>query len=583
MRQNTNANLTKVFLGNKMKNISYKVFNQLLLMGISITPQAFAEQTSEEAEELERISVIASKNNRLSISTKKLLTLPGTANDPLKALEALPGVVLAAPSSGGPIAAPAIRGSSSSDNLYMTDGIPVGYVFHNDGLSTYNPLLIDSFSLSSGAWGSQYDNATGGVILTQLREPSLTTPSANLELSLVRSGFLIESPLGEDMAGYLSFRESLVHTYVDNFIEDEDFSFKTPPRNRDYQSKFLWEYDDNNTLVFSATGAKDYIEIAFDADSRDVDKNPDLASGETRQEYYHSQALTWTNTNWDSVDFNITLSHLQKNQQEAEGEVFKWDADIDEWRISVNANTVVSGADLNIGGYFQIADIDFASSGRLLPCNIDFEMCPPSYFSSTYDEVGSLNVDTYLLHANVNKHLTESISLVAGISLVGNQFSDETYLEPRLQLNMPINDNHQIRLSYGKHHQWVDNYRFLMDTWGNPDLQAMEADHIVLGWDYRYSNDVQIRTELYYKTMKNMIVANPAAQITGPNQAINDDVTTFLNNGEGSSFGAELLISKTFSDDWFGWFSLAWSDTERENTLTSEKFNYQFDCQLSLT
>nr|MDC2854737.1 hypothetical protein [Ningiella sp. W23] len=47
-----------------------------------------------------------------------------------------------------------------------------------------------------------------------------------------------------------------MHTYVDNFIEDEDFSFSVPPRNRDYQAKLIWDIDNNNVLRATASGAK---------------------------------------------------------------------------------------------------------------------------------------------------------------------------------------------------------------------------------------------------------------------------------------------------------------------------------------
>ena len=136
-----------------------------------------------------------------------------------------------------------------------------------------------------------------------------------------------------------------MHTYVDNFIEDEDFSFAVPPRNRDYQAKLIWDLDDNNVIRATASGAKDYIEIAFDADGRDIGKNPDLASGERYQTYFHSQAISWQNFNGD-FETTTSLNLLTQNQQEREGDVFRWDADIT--KVILKADSPVSYTHLTL-------------------------------------------------------------------------------------------------------------------------------------------------------------------------------------------------------------------------------------------
>ena len=67
--------------------------------------------------------------------------------------------------------APAVRGSSPDDMFYRSDEVPVGNVFHLDGYSTFNPNLIQSFELKTGAWQSEFSDANGGVIDVRLREP----------------------------------------------------------------------------------------------------------------------------------------------------------------------------------------------------------------------------------------------------------------------------------------------------------------------------------------------------------------------------------------------------------------------------
>ncbi len=540
-----------------------------------LTTCSFANDTVSE-QSVERITVLATNSNGIKINTNSLIKLPGTINDPIQSLEALPGVVLATSNSGGPIGEPAIRGSSSKDNLYITDGLEMGYIFHNDGLSVYNPLLIESFELNAAAWSPKYTNANGGVIVTQLRDPDADRATKVLDLSIARSGFLVETGVTEDTALYISFRESLVHTYIDNFIEDEEFSFKNAPRNRDYQSKLLWQVDNNNSLRFSAHGAKDYVEIEYDEDGRDISKNPDLASGESREVYYHSQAMSWL-TEQDDWEANTSVNLLTMNQQEQEGDIFSWDAKIN--KIIVKNHTEYFANDYTLSAGFQFTDtkVDYRYSGRALPCNTEFEMCPVSYFSPTFYDKDTLKQQEYSLYGNISGDINSSVSFNVGVAAIGNNLNDENHVEPRANIAWQIDEGNRVTLSYGLHHTWIKDYRLLTQVLGNDELKASESSHYLLSLDSNIANDWQLRTEFYYKNLDNLVVANPNAQITKPGQYIPSNETNYLNAASGKAYGAEVLINKSFSNNWLGWASLAYSKTERENSATGESFNSEFD------
>lgn len=550
--------------------------NKLIPLSIAL----FASNNSvfandEKDSEIESITVVAAKPNGIQISSNKLLTLPGTGNDPLKGLEALPGVVLATPNTGGPVAEPAIRGSSTNDNLYLTDGLEMGYVFHNDGISIYNPLLIESFELKTGAWSSQYTNANGGVILTRLRDPDSENPSQVLDLSFFRSGLLYEQSLSENSAFYISFRESLVHTYVDNFIEDEDFSFAVPPRNRDYQAKLIWDIDPDNVLRFSASGAKDYIEIEFDQDGRDIAKNPDLVSGERYQTYFHSQAINWQHFN-GSFESNTSINFLTQNQQEREGNIFRWDADIQKIIVQNDSIYQADSMDVLMGVKFKQTEVDYVSSGRLLPCNTDFEICPPSYFSPTFSDSGKLTIRDYNLYTTVTGAFNETSDYQIGAAVVGNDLNSELYFEPRVRLGYKLTDNQTLSASFGIHHTFTDNYQYLTPQYGEPDLEASKSNHAVLSLSSTLLNGVEMKTEVFYKTFDNLIIADPAAQKVAPVQH-NLSAKRFDDVASGKAYGIELLVNKQLSDNWYGWASIAYSKTERENPLTNKNFNSEFD------
>lgn len=551
---------------------------------VSTTVSAADENNNLTMTALEEIEIIGRQTQGLEILTKKLTSLPGTANDPLKAIESLPGIIMTPSPTGGPIAEPAIRGSSPKDNRYSTSGVEVGYVFHYDSLSIYNPQLIDSFQVLNGAWSAADSNATGGVIKTQLREPDGTGPSS-IDLSLVRAGFLYEDAITDNSAFYLAFRESLIHTYVDNFIDDEEFSFKQPPRNRDYQGQIAWQVSDQQTLKLLATGAIDYLEISFDEDGRDVGKNPDLASGERYEQNYHNQALIldsdWSDT-WQST---LSLNHLQLSENQREGDILNWQGDSQKITLRTDNQLSLSEGDLEVGGEWRQTTVDYSASGRRLPCNIEFEACPPSYFSPEFSDTGRLDIDSYQAYASFTGDISDSLSYTLGLNALGNQSSgasrdNENYIEPRARVDWQVNDNHRLALAYGDHHQWQEDYLYITPGWGNPDLEASRAQHLLLSWQAELGDGWNLRTEAYYKDMENLVVANPQAQVQAPDQVVSSDTPSFLNAANGKAYGVELLVSKALTDRWFGWASLAYSKTERTNELTDEQFNYMFDLPL---
>jgi len=126
-------------------------------------------------------------------TTEKLLKIPGAGNDPLRALEALPGVVFG----NGREAAPAVRGSSPDDNAYYLDFLPVGYLFHNDGSSIVNDALVEGFELYPAAFGPEFNNATGAVITADSRSPYFDDQQTIVDLSLLRAGVLFDVPVNE--------------------------------------------------------------------------------------------------------------------------------------------------------------------------------------------------------------------------------------------------------------------------------------------------------------------------------------------------------------------------------------------------
>ena len=128
------------------------------------------------------------------ISGKELYDMPGASGDPVKAILALPGITTGQGGAGG---SPAIRGSSSEDNIYYIDFIPAGYIFHFGGIySVIHHDLVDDFNLYLSSAPAEFESSLGGVIDVNLREPRSDRWGVKASMSMYESDILLEGSSG---------------------------------------------------------------------------------------------------------------------------------------------------------------------------------------------------------------------------------------------------------------------------------------------------------------------------------------------------------------------------------------------------
>jgi hypothetical protein len=547
----------------------------VVLAGLSVTsPLVVADENDSSANEeqkVEKIRVVGARDAGLELSSEKILKVPGAGNDPIKAVESLPGVVLA---NGF---APAVRGSAPNDMFYQSDLVPVGNVFHFDSFSTFHPNLIQSFELKTGAWESQFSDSIGGVIDTTLRDPSAKDMSAIVDLSFLRAGVLIESELTDDSAFYFAFRQSLVHLYIENIIGDEEgFKFQQAPINNDYQFKYLNEIDGKNKLVIQATGSNDEVGILFADDSDEVLREPDLAGGIGAEQYYHNQSIIWTNYDW-AGETKLIFNRLERSGDIVIGQILDLDAVTTDYLFKVLNSQFTENGEIHLGAEFNQQSVDYAVTGKRQPCNEDFEVCPPTYYADVLSESSVIDVNFYRAYVDYDWDLAENWTARVGGAVSSNDYTDETFVEPRLAVKWQFADDYRLKLAYGQHHQWFRQYKYLFETFGSPNLKLANAEHYVAGLEYEGTSDWAWRLEAYYKDMGDLIVSNTSQQVDSQTQEVTVQEDAYLNQGAGEAYGIEFLLNKAISNKWYGWLSIAYSKTERVNHLTGESFNYEFD------
>ena len=262
--------------------------------------------------ELEGLEVVAErvpdKTSKVTFKSDELISTPGTQGDPIKILDSLPGVVAAAEGSG----AVYMRGSGLSDNIVWVNNVPIGYLYHWDGLqSTINPSLVSDLNIFLGGFPVEYGDALGGAIDVTLRAPKKDRQHYNVHLGTYKSGFLIEGPIGET-DGKNSFFLAARRSYIDFLLSPTDFTdfinddeenldqFITVPQFYDIQGLARHELNNGNldAYYFSA-GDK----LAFE-NNEDAKTDPQLSGKMDTKTSFQTMGLMWRqqwNNKWDTT------------------------------------------------------------------------------------------------------------------------------------------------------------------------------------------------------------------------------------------------------------------------------------------
>lgn len=562
-------NSDRVFFNMKTLSINNPV-NLALLSALMCLPVAAEQADDQDVAELSTISVQGQKDTGPKISTKKLLKVAGSGGDPLKAIEALPGVILGDDDDGEP----AVRGSSPEDNYYQTDNLPVGYLFHIMGDSTYNPDTIEEFSLKAGAWDSQYGDAIGAVLDTQLRDPYQEDITTVVDVSFLRAGILVEGGLTENSAFYASWREGLLDWYVDSIDEpDEDIAITQVPKYNDYQLKYQYRVSETSNFKIIALGARDSVEVELGEDFEEASKEPGLVGQAKYDGYFNTQGMTFDTVLDDGTTALFVLSHKEQDTKLKIGSLFDILATSNDLRFKTMFETPLENGDqLRTGTELVQNTVRYNAQGIFSPCNDDLEICDPTSTGKNESIADTIVMERARAFAVYDWMVNPFWEISTGLNLVNNMHLNDYAFEPRVASRYEINPTWTYTAAIGQHSQNPRDFFATLKDVGNPDLNMPTSRHFVTGFEYTLNDSISAKLETYYKTLDGLVISNPDYD-----EDDNPNALKYINGAKGHAYGLEFLLNKNLTDKWYGWMSVAYSKTKRKNDLTGESFTYSYD------
>jgi hypothetical protein len=527
-------------------------------------------EAGEPTEEVLVVGKTGTAPTEMNLETERLLGIAGAANDPLQAIFALPGVTFS--SSDGPGGSePVIRGSAPQDNAYFIDLIPASYIFHLFGNSIFDEHVISSFDLYPAAFSSKYGNATGGILDVTLREPRNQDFTTTLHTSLLTAGALVESRISENQSLYATYRRSTMDLLIDeedldvDDDDDEGFQIDELPISDDYQLKYSWRLDENNSLSVVAAGATDTLAATFEETHQDVLRDPDFAGPASLEQGFDSQGIVWS---WRDGNRELTsiASHISESNDLIYGRDQHEKTDSDRYLSRVfyrqafnDSHSLSAGLSLEDVTY----ELDF--NAKAVACNdLDPDCSTVDAAYVLYRD--TLDVFTHELYMEDRWSISDELALTFGFNYSNDDYLGDGRIEPRMRFEYQVNDKLSTYVSVGQYSQ-LPQLREMIEVLGNPSLTTVKSDHYVWGISQRLGGDWRWSADIYYKDMTDIVISSEQDR----------SAENYSNGAKGSAYGAEFLIRKDLSDRWYGWASLSVSESDRTKTATEETIRFEHD------
>ncbi|WP_445908731.1 TonB-dependent receptor [Yeosuana sp.] len=478
-----------------------------------------------------------------------------------------------------------IRGNSPSGLLWRIEGVPVSSPNHFSTLGTtgspvsaLNPNVLANSDFLTSAFPAEYGNAIGGVFDLSFRKGNkddyefMAGVAAFPGAEFVAEGPLLRKNGGSFLvAARYGIAGSLGLAGTSALPNYNDISF-----NLDF-GKFKL----GNFSLFGITGNSDIDFLGKDIDDTDLFAAADADAFVTSNFYSfglkHVLDIGTKSYLKTIVSTSSSAETYKENRyfdfQTPQQNILRYtDTDNSEQRFTISTlfNSKISKKfTVRSGLLFENYALDANLKDREEQPDLDGDGYPDlNVFLNTK---GSYSI--FQPYAQGQYRLSEKLTLNAGLH--GQYFSinEQFVLEPRTALTYAINTKNSVNIGYGLHHQNVaapllflnENVNgILIQT--NRDLDLIQSQHFVLGYDLRLADKWRAKAEIYYQAIdKAAVEKSPTSYSSlteGADFVFSRDKTSLVSNGTGSNQGIEFTLEKFFSKGYHGLLTTSFFDSK---------------------
>ena len=494
-----------------------------------------------------------------TFSAVEIETYPGGNNDITRVIQSLPGI---SPSIGGFRNDIIIRGGGPNETVYYLDGIEIPNINHfstqgssGGPVGLINVSFIKDVTLSTSAFGAEYDNALSGVLSFEQKEANIDKISGNFRIGSSEAGLTFEGPLKIFHNKETSFIFSVRRSYLQFIFKAFGFSFL--PDYWDYQMKIKHKIDDFNYLNFIGIGSIDELTVN-ESDEFNFENESQIEQIPIMNQDSRTFGVSWKRIYKNKNGFfNLSISNnkLDNNFERFQNNISKLNPSFsnisieEETKLRFISNQNGENYKFSYGANFQLSD--YVNTTQFGYYNIDYK-----------SKIDFLKYGLFVKSSRT--FIDDKLGISFGIRLDQDNFTKENNIfeniSPRISLSMIISEDNRWKLNFasGKYFKMPTytslGYKNFNNIFLNKNSKYTRSDHLVGGVEFNWTESSRLTFEAFYKKYSNypisvvdrVSLANKGAdfEVLG-----NEEITTI---GKGKSYGLEFLYQQKLKNNFYG-------------------------------
>jgi len=483
------------------------------------------------------------------LSADQMKAQIGAFGDPLRAVQALPGVTAPSDYSGQLL----VQGGGPDDNLALIDGMAWPLPYHFGGLaSNAGPELLQSVDLQEAGYGARWGGALASVLAAR-SAPSPLTWQASASVGLLQASASLGGPLG---LGDAAFRLSGRRSYVEVFGPLVGIS--PLPAYSDEGGTFDVGLGPRDRLHMLALSSRDALDVTLDGlGSIEGLAGPDTTgAGSVRGHFrfhqaYDAAGAQWLSGRWPGVDSTLAAYAWRvasDQSQDLEGaSSSRWAAGLREdlawgsplgggWGQALSVGGRLERSQASLGGYYYVAaasqDLDLDDLGGV----------------AAY--AASVTAQAWGGEAYLQERLTRGDwGLDLGLHGDADGLLRQAWAwQPRASLDRTDGD-WRCSLAWGLYAQ-APSLLKLDPGGGDPGLGWERAQHWVLAVEDRLGPHWALSADAFDKQMTSLVEQDPRSP------------SGWSERGRATANGADLALRWGLDKAWRGTLSYGWSRSQ---------------------
>lgn len=532
-----------------------------------------------------------------SFTVEETRRYAGGLDDPARMASAFAGVTVGDIQDNAII----IRGNSPKGVSWRLEGVEIPNPNHFAGgnvagggfVTIFSSQLLANSDFFTGAWPAEYGNALAGVFDMKLRVGNSERRENTFQAGVMGIDIASEGPFKKGgQASYLfNYRYSTTAILSKMGVIPSD----QVPAYQDLSFKLNFPTEKAGTFSLWAIGAIDNNKEPDETDSTKWNEDWDRVKYNWTL-YTSAAGLTHRYTLGTKTYLNTTVaasgtSNLMDMKRLDDNLVLRPEGyyNDDSWRITFNsfANHKVS-ARLTLKSGLTINQLFYR-----LNLNGTIDEVPDTYQNFVKERGNSTFSEAFV---ESKYGITPTLSVDAGINACYFSLNGDYSIDPRFGFRWAFAPKHALSFGYGRHSQMEELKVYMVrkvengvTSLPNKDLKLSHANHFVVGYDWRISENVRIKVEAYYQYLFDIpgIADSSYSMINfkqdwsfhdalknnsvGKNRGVDITLERFLNRNFYYLFTASIFDSRYRGDDGV-WRNTRYNKRYAFNALVGKEF-----------